>query len=296
MDQLEAMRVFVTVAERGSLSAAARALGLPVASVSRKLAALEAHVGARLLARSTRRMALSEAGGRYLDACREVLARVEQADGALAGEREVQGALVVTAPVAFGRLYVLPIVSELLARHPKLEVRLLLVDRVVALIDEGVDVAVRIAALPDSSLIAQRVGTIRRISCASPGYLEAHGTPARPEELASHACISVPNLSSRERWIFPARGGARSVAVRSRLEVTSTEAAVDAACAGVGIARVLSYQAAAAIADGRLRRILEGFEPAAIPVHVVHRDGRTPRPKVREFTRLAARRLREALR
>jgi DNA-binding transcriptional LysR family regulator len=297
LDQLEAMRVFVAVAERGSLSSAARSLGLPVASVSRKLAALEAHVGTRLLARSTRRMALSEPGLRYLESCREVLARVEHADRALAGAaREVQGTLVVTAPVAFGRLYVLPIVGELLARNPRLQVRLLLLDRVVSLIDEGVDVAVRIAALPDSSLVAQRVGAIRRITCASPDYLRANGTPERPEELVAHACITVPNLTSAERWSFPARGGTRSVAVTTRLEVNSPEAAVDAACAGAGIARVLSYQAAAALAGGRLRRILEDFEPAAIPVHVVHGDGGSPRPNVRAFTTLAVARLKAALR
>jgi DNA-binding transcriptional LysR family regulator len=296
VDQLEAMRVFVAVAERGSLSSAARALGLPVASVSRKLTALETRLGVRLLARSTRRTALSEAGRRYLDSCRDVLARVEEAARSIGGNGEVEGDLTISAPVAFGRKHLLPVIVEFQERHPKLRVRLQLVDRIAQLIDEGVDVAVRIAALPDSSLIARRVGAVRLLCCASPAYLERHGTPERPEDLARHACIGASVLSSAERWSFPGKRGALRVAIRTRLEVTATEAAVDAACAGLGIARVLSYQAAEALADGRLRRILADREPPPIPVHVMHADGRTPRPMVREFVSLAATRLRPALR
>jgi DNA-binding transcriptional LysR family regulator len=297
VDQLEAMRVFVAVAERGSLTSAARALGMPVASVSRKLTALEAQLGAKLLARSTRRTALSDPGRRYLEACRDVLARVEEAGRAVGeGAAGAQGELAISAPVAFGRLHVLPIVTEFLERHPKLHVRFQLVDRIAQLIDEGVDVAVRIAALPDSSLIAQRVGAIRLICCASPAYLQRHGTPQRPDDLAAHACIAAAGLTGRARWSFPRGRAMRRVPVNLRLEVTTAEAAVDAACAGVGIARVLSYQAATALGDGRLRRILADCEPAATPVHVVHADGRTPRPVVREFAALAATRLRAALR
>jgi DNA-binding transcriptional LysR family regulator len=296
VDQLEAMRVFVAVAERGSLSSAARALGLPVASVSRKLTALETQLGVRLLARSTRRTVLSDAGRRYLESCRDVLARVEDAARAVGGDGAMEGELAISAPVAFGRLHVLPVVVEFLERHPKLRVRFQLVDRIAQLAEEGVDVAVRIAALPASSLMAQRVGAIRLVCCASPAYLERHGTPERPEDLAGHACIGASVLSSAARWSFPGKRGVMRVAVRTRLGVTTAEAAVDAACAGLGIARVLSYQAAGALADGRLRRILADREPPATPVHVVHADGRAPRPMVREFVSLAATRLRSALR
>lgn len=297
MDQLDAMRVFVAVADGGSLSLASRALGIPVPTLSRKLAALEAHVDARLLARTTRRMALTEAGRRYLDACRRVIAEIEEADQTLSGdEGELHGSLAITAPVVFGRLHVLPVVAEFLSAHRRVDVRLSLADRIAEMIDEGIDVAIRIGALPDSSLIAARVGSIRRITCASPDYLRKRGAPAEPEDLASHDCITFTVLASPDRWSYPTRRGVRSVAVRSRLVVTTAEAAIDAAAMGLGITRVLSYQAAAAIAAGRLEPILERFEPPAAPVSVLHGDGRSPRPKVREFVGLATTRLRATLR
>jgi DNA-binding transcriptional LysR family regulator len=291
------MRVFVAVAREGSLSSAGRTLGLPVATVSRKLASLERHVGARLLSRTTRRTALTEAGRRYLDTCQRVVAEIEEADRSLTDEQqELHGVLAVTAPVAFGRLYVLPVVVEFLKAHPRLDVRLALDDRNVEMIDAGIDVAVRIGSLPDSSLVATRAGSIRSLTCASPDYLRERGCPARPEDLASHDCITFSLLASPERWSFPRGRGTRSVAVRSRLAVTTAEAAIDAAAAGLGVTRVLSYQAASAIAAGRLVPILERFEPAAVPVNVLHGEGRTPRAKLREFVELAALRLRAALR
>lgn len=297
MDQLQAMRVFVAVAREGNLSSAGRTLGLPVATVSRKLASLERHVGARLLSRTTRRTALTEAGRRYLDTCQRVLAEIEEADRSLTDEQqELHGVLAVTAPVAFGRLYVLPVVVEFLKAHPRLDVRLALDDRNVEMIDAGIDVAVRIGSLPDSSLVATRAGSIRSLTCASPDYLRERGCPARPEELASHDCITFSLLASPERWSFPSGRGTRSVAVRSRLAVTTAEAAIDAAAAGLGVTRVLSYQAASAIVAGRLVPILERFEPAAVPVNVLHGEGRAPRAKLREFVELAALRLRAALR
>jgi DNA-binding transcriptional LysR family regulator len=297
VDRLDAMRVFAAVADAGSLSSASRALGIPVPTVSRKLAALEAHLGARLLSRTTRRMALTEAGRRYLDACRRVIAEIEAADQILSGdEGKLHGSLAVTAPVVFGRLHVLPVVAEFLRAHRRVDVRLTLADRILEMIDEGIDVAIRIGALPDSSLIAVRVGSIRRITCASPDYLRERGRPARPEDLSAHECITFTALASPERWSYPTRRGMRSVAVQSRLAVTTAEAAIDAAAAGLGVTRVLSYQAAAAIAAGRLETILERFEPPAAPVRVLHGDGRSPRPKVREFVALAAERLRATLR
>jgi DNA-binding transcriptional LysR family regulator len=297
VDQLDAMRAFAAIAQAGSFSAAARALGAPVASVSRKLAALEAHVGARLVSRTTRRTALTEVGRRYLETCQRVLAQIDEADRAAAGEaRELLGSLTVTASVAFGRLYLLPVVTEFLRAHPRVDVRLALADRNLEWIEEGLDLAVRIGALADSSLVATRVGTVRRITCASPDYLRRRGTPAQPEDLVAHDCVSFEGPASLGRWSFPSRRGARAVSVRSRLTVTTAEAAVDAAASGLGVTRVLSYQAAEALAAGRLTRILERFEPPALPVSVIHAEGRAPRPKVRAFVALAAARLRSALR
>jgi len=297
VDQLDAMRVLVAVGKCGSLSSAARALGVPVATASRKLAALEEHLGVRLLSRTTRKMSFTEAGQRYLETCRRVVAEVEDADRNLSGDaRDLAGKLTVAAPVVFGRLHVLPIIVEFLRTHRGIDVRLALADRIVEMIDEEIDVAIRIAALPDSSLVAARVGTIRRITCASPVYLRERGVPGRPEDLASHDCITFTMLGSPERWSFPNRGAMRSVVVRSRLSVTTAEAAIDAAVAGLGVARVLSYQAAGAIAAGKLQVILERFEPEAVPVSVIHGEGRRPRAKVREFVDLATRRLRAVLR
>jgi DNA-binding transcriptional LysR family regulator len=296
VDQLDAIRVLLAVAAGGSLSAAGRALGLPVATVSRRIAALEEHVGARLVSRTTRRMALTEAGARYREACARLLAELEAADREVASARdELSGPLVVTAPVMFGRLHLVPIVAEFLRDHPRVDVRLLLGDRNAELIDEGIDVAVRIGALPDSSLVAVRVGSIRRVVCASPGYLRARGTPTAPEELSAHDCVAFAGIDSAERWVFRRGGRTLAVALRPRLVVTTADAAVDAALAGLGLTRVLSYQAAAGIAAGRLLPVLERFEPPAVPATVLHREGRSPRPKVRRFVSLAAARLRAAL-
>jgi len=299
VDQLEAMRVFVAISDAGSLTAAGRALGVPVAGVSRKLAALEAHLGTRLLSRSSRRMALTEAGRRYLETCRRVVAEIDAADHAAAGEPdEPQGLLSITASVLFGRMHVMPVVLDLLAAHPRLDVRLVFDDHDLDLIGAGLDAAVRIGTLRDSALVAMRVGSVRRIACASPAYLQARGTPSQPEELASHDCVAfdAPAGGAPGRWSFPSKRGLRSVAVRARLVVPSAEAAVEAAAAGLGVTRVLSYQVQAALAAGRVVPILERFEPPALPVHLLHGDGRTPRPKLRAFLALAAPRLRAVLR
>jgi DNA-binding transcriptional LysR family regulator len=297
VDQLDSMRVFAAIADAGSLSAAARALGLPLPTVSRRLAALESELGARLLSRNTRRQALTAAGSRYLEACRRVFSELEAAKRSVAeDDRELQGPLAVTAPMLFGRLHVLPIAAEFLAAHPRVDLRLTLADRNLELIEDAIDVAIRIGALPDSSLVALRVGSMRRITCASPRYLRERGAPETPEDLARHDCITFTQLASPERWTYPARRGSRSVAIRSRLTVTTAEAAVDAASAGLGVTRVLAYQAAGALAAGKLERILARFEPAALPVSVLHGEGREPRPSVRAFTALAVARLRAALR
>ena len=293
MDQLEAMRCFLAIEEHGSLSAVARALGIPLASVSRRLAALERQLGARLVARSTRRLALTAAGKRYAQRCREILLALASAESEARGDAATpQGVLAVAAPLAFGRLHVLPLVQETLREWPALAVRLELADRNVDLIEEGIDVAVRIGALADSSLRAIRVGSVRRIVCASPGYLAERGAPASPEALAAHDCIAVTTLGPGDRWRF---AGGRSVSVKVRLGVSSNETAVDAAAAGIGIARVLSYQADVALRARALVPLLEAFEPAPLPVHLLHGEGRTPSPKARVFLELATRRLRRTL-
>ena len=295
MDRLAAINVFVAIAEAGSLSAAGRRLGMPLSTVSRYLAALEDQVGVRLITRTTRELALTEPGRHYLQSCRRIVAELEAAELRLAGEhQEPQGELAVTAPVVFGRLHVQPVVVEFLRMFPRVTARLLLVDRTVDLIEEGLDVSVRIGALPDSSLIAARVGSIRHITCASPAYLASRGRPSSPQELRNHDCISFTALSPVERWSF-AGPKQQQVNLRPRLTVNTAEAAIDAAVAGLGITRVLSYQAARPVADGSLRLILENFEPEEMPVNILHREDRLPQAKVESFIAFAVPRLRKAL-
>jgi DNA-binding transcriptional LysR family regulator len=284
MDRLEAMQVFLGAVEGGSLSAAGRQLGMPLATVSRKLSELEAHLKARLLNRSTRGLTLTDAGRDYLAACKRILEDVGEAERAAAGEfSEPRGELVITAPIVFGRLHVLPVTNEFLAAYPEVDVRLVLGDRIVHLLDEHVDLAVRVGELPDSRLTATRLGATRRVVCASPAYLAAHGRPRKPGDLAKHACISFRD--DRE-WVFPTE----RVAIRPRLQVTTAEAAIDAALAGVGIARVLSYQ----IRDRALERLLVRHEPPPVPVHLVRTSAPVPR-KLRAFLDLAHARLKPLL-
>lgn len=292
MDRLEAMAVFVAVAELGGFKAAARRLGLSPAAVTRAVAAVEARLGARLLERTTRSVRATEAGARFLEHARRLLAEVEAAERDAAGLHEApRGELAVTAPVVFGRLHVLPVVLGFLDRWPEVAARLALLDRPVSLVEEGFDVAVRIGRLPDSSLIAVRVGAINRIVCASPAYLAAHGTPATPADLKAHSCIAFTGTTPTQEWAF----ADTSVRVRPRLVVDNAEAAVDAARAGLGVACVLGYQAAADLRAGRLIAVLEGFEPEARPVHLLYPAGRPPAAKVRAFMEVAVARLREVL-
>ncbi len=297
MDRFRAMSVFITVAGAGSLSAAAQQLDQPLTTVSRQLAALEALVGTTLIARTTRHMALTEAGRRYLDVCRRVLEELESAHGQMAGrDDELAGSIVLTAPVAFGRMHLLPVVNQFLKRHPRVEVRLLLVDRIVDFYEEGVDVALRIGALPDSSLVASRIGAVRLVTCAAPSYLTSHAAPAIPAELVNHACISFSALPGGVRWIYKsAKHGRQSVRVLPRLAVNTADGAVDAAIAGLGVTRVLSYQAEGALQRGRLRAVLDAFEDAAIPVHLIQRPVRHPQPRVQTFMAFAANALRNRI-
>jgi DNA-binding transcriptional LysR family regulator len=293
VDRLAAIKVFVAIAEAGSLSAAGRRLGMPLPTVSRHLAALEDQVGARLITRTTRHLVLTEPGRHYLESCRRILAELDAAEQRLAGGRdEPRGELAVTAPVVFGRLHVLPIVVEFLAAFPGVTARMVLVDRVVDLIEEGLDVSVRIGPLPDSSLMATRVAAIRHVTCGSPAYLARRGVPTAPQELSGHDCISFTTLSPPDLWGFAGPKLQQRVAIHPRLIVNTADAAIDAAKAGLGIARVLSYQVAASVADGSLRLILEDFEPEAM----LHREDRLPQSKVQGFMAFAAPRLRQALR
>jgi len=268
---------------------------MPLTTVSRHLAALEEQVGARLITRTTRQLALTEAGRLYLDSSRRILAEFEAAELRLAGEQaDPKGELALTVPVSFGRLHVLPVVTDYLSAFPRVTARMLLLDRVVDLVEEGLDIGVRIGNLPNSSMRAIRVGAMRFVACASPSYLAALGTPATPKELPRHSCISFSALSHAEHWSFAAPKPGR-VTIAPRLTVNTADAAIDAAKAGLGITRVLFYQAEAGIADGSLRLILERFEPEAIPVHLLHREDRLPQAKVQSFLSFAAPRLRARL-
>jgi DNA-binding transcriptional LysR family regulator len=290
------MNVFLTAVEAGSLSAAGRKLGMPLATVSRNLSELEAHLKARLLNRSTRGLALTDAGRDYLAACRRILEEVGEAERAAAGEySEPRGELVVTAPIVFGRMHVLPVLTEFLAAYPEVDIRLVQGDRIVHLLDEHVDLAVRIGELPDSRLTATRLGATRRVVCASPAYFAAHGVPDAPAGLSDHRCVSFEAMGAAEAWRFPVHGSEVNVPVRSRLVVNTAEAAIDAAIAGAGVTRVLCYQVGAAERDGRLQRVLREFEPPPLPISLVHAGQRRLPLKLRAFLDFAAPRLRGRL-
>jgi len=290
------MSILVAVAEAGSFSAAARQLKMPLATVSRKVADLESHLKTRLLHRSTRQLSLTEAGQSYVAACRRILEEVGEAERAASGEYATpKGELVLTAPIVFGRLHVLPVVADFLKIYPDIDVRMVLTDGVVPLLEAQVDVALRIAELPDSGLIAARIGTVRRVVCASPAYLAEHGTPTSPRELAAHACITFEQMTSRHVWSFMSGKSEITVPVRSRLAVTTAEAAVDAAVAGVGITRVVSYQMASALRAGALKIVLEPFEPVPWPISLVHTGQGILPLKLRAFLDFARPRLKDRL-
>lgn len=296
MDRLEAMSLFVAAVEAGSLSAAGRRFGIPLATVSRKVSDLERHLKTRLLNRSTRRLTLTDAGHAYLAACRRILGEVDEAERTAAGEYSTPtGDLIVTAPIVFGRLHVLPVVTGFLAAYPDVDIRLTLADRITQLIEEHIDLAIRIGQLPDSSLVAIRVGSIRRVVCASRAYLAERGMPKNPDDLAAHSCIAFEGLTSPATWTFAKGKTERAVQIRSRLKVNTAEAAIDAAIAGVGMTRVLSYQIIAAVRSGTLCPVLEAFEPQPWPMNLVHAGQGLLPVKLRAFLDFAAPRLRERL-
>jgi DNA-binding transcriptional LysR family regulator len=293
MDRTDTAAVFVEVAERGSFADAARRLRRSPAAVTRAIAELEARLGVRLLNRTTRAVSVTEAGQRFLAGAKRVLADLDEIERAAAGEGTApRGELRVTAPILFGRLHVLPIVLEFLDRFPDVSVVLRLLDRPIDLVEEGLDVAVRIGALAESSAIASRVGALHRIVVASPDYLARHGTPRTPAELGAHAAIAFSGMFGVERWVFYKDADEASVAIAPRLVVTTAEAALDAARAGFGLTRVLSYQAAEDIGRGSLRRVLTAYEGDELPMHLIYPGGRHPPPKLRAFLDFAMPRLR----
>lgn len=294
MDRIEAMRVFVAALDDGSLAGAGRRLGHSPAAVSRAIASLEAHVGVQLLHRTTRTLRLSEAGERYAAACRRVLAELEEADLLAAGERAApRGLLTVTAPLISGARVLRPVLDAFLDAEPAVRARLLLLDRVVSLVDEGVDVALRIAHLPDSSLVALRVGSVRRVVCAAPAYLAGRPPLRDPADLADHAVIAMTGFGP-DSWTFHGPDATPKVVRFSpRLLVNGVEAALASAADGHGIARCFSYQAADLVREGRLQVLLAEAEPPPWPVHLITPEGRLSVPKVRAFVDFALPRLRE---
>jgi DNA-binding transcriptional LysR family regulator len=284
MDRIDAMQAFVAVADLHGFAPAARKLGLSPSAVTRLIAALEDRLGARLLQRTTRQVALTDIGARYLERARRILADVEEAEGAAEGERiRPSGRLVVSAPVGFGRLHVSPVMSAYLKRYPEVSSELRLADRMINLVEDGVDLAVRIGHLADSTLVARHVGEMRRIVVASSGYLEAHGEPKTPEAIASHETIQFGATAAPPDWRFVRDGSEVRVTPAPRFITNSSDAAIQYAEAGGGLTRVMFYQAADALRGGRLRIVLAKFEQPPLPIHLVYPTSRLLSAKVRTF-------------
>jgi DNA-binding transcriptional LysR family regulator len=295
MDRLEAMSLLVAAVETGSLSAAGRKLGSPLPTVSRKISDLEAHLGTRLLNRSTRSLSLTDAGEAYVAACRRILEQIDDAERSASGEFQTpKGDLVITAPISFGRLHVLPVVTEFLAAYPDIDIQLFLSDRNVHLIDDHIDLAVRIGRLPDSSLVATRVGSERRVICGSPDFFAGHGTPKTPDDLAGLPAVAFSASAAVASWDFavPGSKAMQAIPIHARLTVNTADAAIEAAVAGVGLTRILYYQAARAIAEGKLKPVLTEFESEPLPVNLVHAGQNLLPLKMRAFLDFAAPRIR----
>lgn len=292
MDRFHEMQVFLAVAEEEGFAAAARRLNTSPPSVTRAIAAMEQRIGTQLLARTTRSLHLTEAGQRYLADCRRILAELDEAEEAAAGSYSIPcGHLTVTAPVLFGELYVAPLLGDYLDRFPQVNINALLVDRVVNMVDEGVDVAVRIGHLHEPGQQAIKVGEVRRVVCASPGYLDQHGRPLHPEQLRAAQIIGLSSSHLVSEWAFVDAGQPLTVPIEPRLVVSANNAAINLARLGWGMTRVLSYQVAAAVAADELEIVLEAFEPAPLPIQVVFQSsGRVP-AKVSTFVDFLSQRL-----
>lgn len=292
MDRIQSLEVFVAVAEAESFAGGARAMGLSGPSATRGVNALEARLGARLFTRTTRRVRLTEVGEAYLQDARQILAQLQAADDAAAGAAtNPVGQLRITCSNEFGRIYVAPILTDFLDTYPDVTADVLMVDRVVNMVEEGFDIAVRIGPLPSSGLSAVRVGQVRRVICGAPDYLARHGTPSRPEDLQAHQIVSAAPVSPVADWRFGA-DMSHSVRVQPRLVVSSVAAAIEVARRGWGLCRVLSYQIGPDLEAGSLCTVLEDHEPEPLPIHLVHVEGRRAAAKVRSFVDFAKERLR----
>jgi len=293
LDRLHLMAVFVAVVDAAGFAGAARKLGISPPGVTRAIADLENHLGVRLLTRTTRVVRVTEVGARYVEDCRRILADAAEADEAASGQHSApRGRLTLTAPVLFGARYVTPVVAEYLQRYPEVTASCWFLDRIVNMMDEGVDIAVRIGELPDSSMQAVRVGRVRRVVVASPQYLAAHGVPLQPEDLQRHSIVSASPVTASSDWRWVRDGQPLVVKLQARMITTSNDSAVAAAVGGLGLTRLMSYQVADELRDGRLQLVLDEFESAALPVHLVHREGRHASQKARAFLDLAIERLR----
>ncbi|PWT88450.1 MAG: LysR family transcriptional regulator [Proteobacteria bacterium] len=296
MDRLEAMSTFLTVAEDGSLSAASRRLGTPLATVSRRISELESHLRTKLFTRSSRQLLLTDAGSSYLAACKRILTDVTEAERTACGEYTAPtGELTLTTPIGLGRTILIPILVDFLKAYPEIKARMIPTDRPLSLFQEQIDVGVRIGALPDSSLMAVRVGITRRVVCASPAYLAARGTPRTPEQLARHDCINYAGFGLPDEWTFVRGKTAIAVPVNTRLVVGSAEAACTAARAGIGITIALAYQLKVGSDGGALTTLLDEFQPAPLPVSLVYAANRFLPIKVRAFLDFATPRLKRVL-
>jgi DNA-binding transcriptional LysR family regulator len=284
MDKFAAMATFVRIVERGSLTAAANSLNTSLPSVVRILAQLERQLGVSLLNRTTRRIHLTDEGARYLERCRVILSEVQDADAELStSQAEPQGRLTVTASVLFGRRYVAPIVSEFVRRHPNVNMEMLFVDRVVNMVEEGIDVAVRIGHLRDSSLVAIHVGQVRRVVCASPQYLRRHGIPRTPEDVRAHRCLRHMGLSPRNEWNFRAGRRAMTIPISCAIVCNEIDSTLNACVTGLGLGMFLSYQTAPYRRSNKLRYVLEEFETEAVPVQITYPHTRRLSTTVRAF-------------
>jgi DNA-binding transcriptional LysR family regulator len=293
MDRLYLMTVYVAVAEEQGFAAGARRLGMSPPAVTRAVAALEERLGVKLLDRTTRHVRVTEAGQRYLDDARRIIAEVDEADDAVAGINAApRGHLTVTAPVLFGRMYVVPGIVEYLERYPGMDVSTVFVDRVTNLLEEGIDVGIRIGELPDSSLCAIPVGQVRRVIVAAPSYIARHGAPATPQDLERHTIVATSGSSVPPDWRFQQGGSTQSLRVKPRLGVNNNDSAIEAVRRGFGMARLLSYQAAALLEGGELVEVLADYATPAVPIHIIHRDSRHGSTRIRSFVDLMAERLR----
>lgn len=297
MDRFEAMRTLIAAIDGGSLSAASRSLNVPLPTVSRRVSDLEAMLGSQLVVRTSRKLLLTEVGGAYVASARRVLEELTEAERAASGEyRAPRGELLVTAPILFGQLNIAPIVHDFLGAYPEVSVRLVLADHVIDLVEARVDVAIRIGPLPDSALVARRAGDIRWVVCASPDYLHRRGQPIAPADLSDHDCIAFEGLQRYREWPFvDAKGGQQQITIHPRFSVNTAQGVTEGAIAGLGIARVLSYQAVVGVQAGALMPILADWAPPAMPVHLVHAAHPQQPLKLRAFLDFVTPRLQQRL-